>query len=257
MDKLLHAKDISIEFGGLKALNNFNLEIAKGELVGLIGPNGAGKTTAFNVLTGIYPPSSGEYELFGQVIQNKKPYQLVEMGLARTFQNIRLFKHLSVLQNVRVPQNNAMTYSIGAGMFRTKKYWQEENEFNKRALDILKLFEMDHLAEYEATSLPYGEQRKLEIARAMASNPKILLLDEPAAGMNPKETEDLMKTIRFIRDEFGISILLIEHDMKLVLGICERLVVLDMGNIIAEGDPLEVVNNKNVIKAYLGNGDDD
>ena len=172
-------------------------------------------------------------------------------------ENIRLFKHLSVLQNVRVPQNNAMTYSIGAGMFRTKKYWQEENEFNKRALDILKLFEMDHLAEYEATSLPYGEQRKLEIARAMASNPKILLLDEPAAGMNPKETEDLMKTIRFIRDEFGISILLIEHDMKLVLGICERLVVLDMGNIIAEGDPLEVVNNKNVIKAYLGNGDDD
>ena len=256
MTKLMDARNISIEFGGLKALNNFNMEINSGELVGLIGPNGAGKTTAFNVLTGIYQPSSGEYELFGEVIKNRKPYQLVESGLARTFQNIRLFKHLSVLQNVRVPQNNSMTYSIGAGMFRTKNYWKEENEYNKRALDILKIFEMDHLAEYEATSLPYGEQRKLEIARAMASSPKILLLDEPAAGMNPKETEELMKTIRFIRDEFGIAILLIEHDMKMVLGICERLVVLDMGNIIAEGDPMEVVNDKNVIKAYLGTGDE-
>ena len=254
---ILNAKDISITFGALKAVTDFNLEIKENELVGLIGPNGAGKTTVFNILTGVYSPTSGEYKFNGEVINKMPTFKLVKKGLARTFQNIRLFKYLSVLQNVLVANNFNMKYGILAGMFRTPKYWREEKEAEKKAMDLLKIFGLEEYAHTAAGNLPYGKQRKLEIARAMATNPKVLLLDEPAAGMNPTETEELMNTIRLIRDKFNIAILLIEHDMKLVLGICERLVVLDHGNIIASGDPKKVVNDPAVVTAYLGQDDED
>ena len=254
---ILKAKDISITFGALKAVTDFNLEIKENELVGLIGPNGAGKTTVFNILTGVYSPTSGEYKFNGEVINKMPTFKLVKKGLARTFQNIRLFKYLSVLQNVLVANNFNMKYGILAGMFRTPKYWREEKEAEKKAMDLLKIFGLEEYAHTAAGNLPYGKQRKLEIARAMATNPKVLLLDEPAAGMNPTETEELMNTIRLIRDKFNIAILLIEHDMKLVLGICERLVVLDRGNIIASGDPRKVVNDPAVVTAYLGQDDED
>lgn len=254
---LLVAKDISISFGALKAVDNFNLEINLGELIGLIGPNGAGKTTVFNILTGVYNASSGEYTLDGENVIKTSTSALVKKGLARTFQNIRLFKYLSVLDNVVAAYNFRMKYGILSGMLRFPNFWKEEKEAKEKAMALLKIFDLDKYANMHAGNLPYGEQRKLEIARAMATEPKILLLDEPAAGMNPKETEDLMNTIKLIRDKFGIAVLLIEHDMKLVLGICERLVVLNYGQILASGDPKEVINNPKVVEAYLGKEEDE
>ena len=254
---LLVAKDTSISFGALKAVDNFNLEINSGELIGLIGPNGAGKTTVFNILTGVYNASSGEYTLDGENVIKTSTSALVKKGLARTFQNIRLFKYLSVLDNVVAAYNFRMKYGILSGMLRFPNFWREEKEAKEKAMALLKIFDLDKYAEMHAGNLPYGEQRKLEIARAMATEPKILLLDEPAAGMNPKETEDLMNTIKLIRDKFGIAVLLIEHDMKLVLGICERLVVLNYGQILASGDPKEVINNPQVVEAYLGKEEDE
>ena len=254
---LLVAKDISISFRALKAVDNFNLEINSGELIGLIGPNGAGKTTVFNILTGVYNASSGEYTLDGENVIKTSTSALVKKGLARTFQNIRLFKYLSVLDNVVAAYNFRMKYGILSGMLRFPNFWREEKEAKEKAMALLKIFDLDKYAEMHAGNLPYGEQRKLEIARAMATEPKILLLDEPAAGMNPKETEDLMNTIKLIRDKFGIAVLLIEHDMKLVLGICERLVVLNYGQILASGDPKEVINNPQVVEAYLGKEEDE
>ena len=254
---LLVAKDISISFGALKAVDSFNLEINSGELIGLIGPNGAGKTTVFNILTGVYNASSGEYTLDGENVIKTSTSALVKKGLARTFQNIRLFKYLSVLDNVVAAYNFRMKYGILSGMLRFPNFWREEKEAKEKAMTLLKIFDLDKYANMHAGNLPYGEQRKLEIARAMATEPKILLLDEPAAGMNPKETEDLMNTIKLIRDKFGIAVLLIEHDMKLVLGICERLVVLNYGKILASGKPNEVINNPQVIEAYLGKEEDE
>ena len=254
---LLVAKDISISFGALKAVDSFNLEIKSGELIGLIGPNGAGKTTVFNILTGVYNASSGEYTLDGEDVIRTSTSALVKKGLARTFQNIRLFKYLSVLDNVVAAYNFRMKYGILSGMLRFPNFWREEKEAKEKAMTLLKIFDLDKYANMHAGNLPYGEQRKLEIARAMATEPKILLLDEPAAGMNPKETEDLMNTIKLIRDKFGIAVLLIEHDMKLVLGICERLVVLNYGQILASGDPQEVINNPKVVEAYLGKEEDE
>ncbi|PHI09053.1 ABC transporter ATP-binding protein [Fusobacterium polymorphum] len=254
---LLVAKDISISFGALKAVDSFNLEINSGELIGLIGPNGAGKTTVFNILTGVYNASSGEYTLDGENVIKTSTSALVKKGLARTFQNIRLFKYLSVLDNVVAAYNFRMKYGILSGMLRFPNFWREEKEAKEKAMTLLKIFDLDKYAGMHAGNLPYGEQRKLEIARAMATEPKILLLDEPAAGMNPKETEDLMNTIKLIRDKFGIAVLLIEHDMKLVLGICERLVVLNYGQILASGDPQEVINNPKVVEAYLGKEEDE
>ena len=254
---LLVAKNISISFGALKAVDKFNLEIKSGELIGLIGPNGAGKTTVFNILTGVYNASSGEYTLDGENVIKTSTSALVKKGLARTFQNIRLFKYLSVLDNVVAAYNFRMKYGILSGMLRFPNFWREEKEAKEKAMALLKIFDLDKYAGMHAGNLPYGEQRKLEIARAMATEPKILLLDEPAAGMNPKETEDLMNTIKLIRDKFGIAVLLIEHDMKLVLGICERLVVLNYGQILASGDPKEVINNPQVVEAYLGKEEDE
>ena len=253
---ILVAKDISITFGALKAVDNFNIEIKSGELIGLIGPNGAGKTTVFNILTGVYNASSGEYTLDGQNVIKTSTSALVKKGLARTFQNIRLFKYLSVVDNVVAAYNFRMKYGIFKGMFRTPAYWKEEKAAREKAIELLKIFDLDKYANTHAGNLPYGEQRKLEIARAMATEPKILLLDEPAAGMNPKETEDLMNTIKLIRDKFGIAVLLIEHDMKLVLGICERLIVLNHGTILASGEPTKVINDPRVVEAYLGKGDE-
>lgn len=252
MDKVLVTKDIGINFGGLKAVDKFNLTIKKKELLGLIGPNGAGKTTVFNILTGVYEPTEGEYYLDGNKIKKTSTHKLVKKGIGRTFQNIRLFKYLTVLQNVKVAFNYRMKYGYLAGMFRLPSYWREEKDIEEKSMELLKIFSLEKHKDLRANQLPYGEQRKLEIARAMATKPKVLLLDEPAAGMNPSETDELMKTIRMIKDNFDISILLIEHDMKLVLGICENITVLDHGKIIAKGKPDEIVNDKDVIRAYLG-----
>lgn len=251
-EKLLTAKDVSITFGGLRAVSDLTMDIYEGELLGLIGPNGAGKTTVFNMITGVYAPTVGDIFFRGENIAGKSPEAIVRKGIARTFQNIRLFGYLSVLDNVKIAANLEMHYGILAGTFRTKSYWKEEREITKRAMELLKIFDLDGYKHYSAHSLPYGKQRKLEIARAMATRPKLLLLDEPAAGMNPIETEELMETIALIRREFGMTILLIEHDMKLVLGICERLMVLNYGQEIASGDPRTVINDPRVVEAYLG-----
>lgn len=251
-DTILTTKDLTITFGGLTAVKDFNMELKKGELLGLIGPNGAGKTTVFNMITGVYSPTEGEILLDGEPIQGLHTEKIVEKGIARTFQNIRLFGYLSVLDNVKIAANLEMDYGILQGMFRTPAYWREEREITAKAMSILQIFDLDRYKHFSAHSLPYGQQRKLEIARAMATNPKVLLLDEPAAGMNPIETEELMETIDLIRKKFDMTILLIEHDMKLVLGICERLMVLNYGQTIAEGDPHEVINDPTVVSAYLG-----
>lgn len=251
-EPVLIAKNLGITFGGLKAVSNFNLDINQGELVGLIGPNGAGKTTVFNLLTGVYEPTEGEFFLNGVRMNGKKTYQVVESGIARTFQNIRLFKKLTVLENVKVAFCKNTHYSIPKAIFRFKSYWKEESEIDKKSRELLALFNLEDKADYLADNLPYGAQRKLEIARALATDMKLLLLDEPAAGMNPTETAELLQCINLIRQKFNVSILLIEHDMSLVMNICERIVVIDYGSTIACGLPNEIANNKKVITAYLG-----
>ena len=249
---MLEVKNLCIQFGGLKAVDNFNLTINKGQLYGLIGPNGAGKTTVFNMLTGVYKPTSGSIILDGLNITGKHPAQINKDGIARTFQNIRLFKEMSVLDNVKVGLHNQKKYSTIEGILRLPRYFREEKEMDERATELLKVFELDGEKEQLASNLPYGKQRKLEIARALATNPKLLLLDEPAAGMNPNETAELMNTIRFVRDNFDMTILLIEHDMKLVSGICEKVTVLNFGQELAKGETAEVLNDPRVITAYLG-----
>ncbi len=249
---MLDVKNLSISFGGLKAVDDFNITIEKGQLYGLIGPNGAGKTTIFNLLTGVYKPDSGRILLDGQDITGHKAIQINQAGIARTFQNIRLFKDLSVLDNVKVGLHNHHKYSTLSAIFRLPSYYKVEKEMDEQAMELLKVFDLDKEFDYKASNLPYGKQRKLEIARALATDPKLLLLDEPAAGMNPNETAELMKTIRFVRDHFDMTVLLIEHDMKLVSGICERLTVLNFGHMLAEGPTSEVLSNPEVVKAYLG-----
>lgn len=249
---LLEVKNLGISFGGLRAVNEFHMEIEKGCLYGLIGPNGAGKTTVFNLLTGVYKPTEGIIILDGENIVGKKTIDINKAGIARTFQNIRLFKGLSVLDNVKVGLHNHHKYSTIEGILRLPKYYKVEKEMDEKALELLSVFGLDKYADTLAANLPYGKQRELEITRALATEPKLLLLDEPAAGMNPNETQDLMNTIRFVRDKFDMTILLIEHDMKLVSGICEKLTVLNFGQVLAEGETSEVLNNPEVIKAYLG-----
>ena len=249
---VMKAEHLGITFGGLHAVNDFNMEMYPGELVGLIGPNGAGKTTVFNLLTGVYQPTEGNFYLGGKSMLGKKPHEMVKEGIARTFQNIRLFKDLTVLDNVKVAFNQSMRYSVLGGILRLPSYWKEEAEIDRKAREILSVFHMENEVDQKAQNLPYGRQRKLEIARAIATGSKILLLDEPAAGMNPTETAELMEAISTIRTRFGVSILLIEHDMSLGLSICERIIVVNYGQIIAAGTPYEVANNPEVIGAYLG-----
>ena len=251
-DTLLKVTNLGISFGGLRAVDNFNMTIEKGELYGLIGPNGAGKTTVFNMLTGVYKPTDGEILLDGQNITGKKTIEINKSGIARTFQNIRLFSDMSVIDNVKVGLHNQIKYSAASGIFRMPGFFKGEREMNDRAMELLKVFSLEKEAKYLASNLPYGKQRKLEIARALATNPKLLLLDEPAAGMNPNETQELMDTIRFVRDNFDMTILLIEHDMKLVSGICEKLTVLNFGQVLTSGSTANVLKNPEVIVAYLG-----
>ncbi len=249
---LLEVKNLGISFGGLRAVDSFNISIEKGQLYGLIGPNGAGKTTVFNLLTGVYKPNEGIVTLDGKNITGKKTIEINKEGVARTFQNIRLFKDMSVLDNVKVGLHNKHHYSTLEGILRLPRYRKVEKEMNEQAMELLDVFDLAGQADYLASNLPYGKQRKLEIARALATEPKLLLLDEPAAGMNPNETQELMDTIHFVRDKFDMTILLIEHDMKLVSGICEKLTVLNFGQVLAEGGTGEVLNNPQVITAYLG-----
>ena len=249
---MLECKNLGIQFGGLKAVDSFNLNIEKGMLYGLIGPNGAGKTTVFNLLTGVYKPTTGTIRLDGKLINGKTPTQINNMGIARTFQNIRLFSNMSVLDNVKVALHEKVKYPLLASMTHMFGFNKKEKEMDELATDILKVFSLDDKSDTLSGNLPYGEQRKLEIARALATSPSLLLLDEPAAGMNPNETEELMETIRQIRDRYNLTILLIEHDMKLVAGICEKLSVLNFGTELASGTPGEVLNNPEVITAYLG-----
>ena len=249
---LLSIKNLGIQFGGLRAVDEFNLEIEKGELYGLIGPNGAGKTTVFNMLTGVYKPTAGEIVLDGKNITGKKQIEINKLGVARTFQNIRLFSQLSVLDNVKAGLHNQYKYSTFSGIFRLPTFFKTEKKMNARAMELLKVFDLQDEADLLASNLPYGKQRKLEIARALATNPKLLLLDEPAAGINPNETAELMDTIKFVRKEFDMTILLIEHDMRLVSGICEKLTVLNFGKVLAQGKTAEVLSNPEVITAYLG-----
>ncbi|HJC20274.1 MAG TPA: ABC transporter ATP-binding protein [Candidatus Butyricicoccus avicola] len=249
---MLEVIKLGISFGGLRAVDDLSMKIEEGALVGLIGPNGAGKTTVFNMLTGVYRPTDGGIRLDNQNLIGKKPHDICKLGVARTFQNIRLFQKLTVLDNVKVALHNQVTYNLFESMVHLGSYRKKEKEMDRRALEILKVFDLDHEAGNLAANLPYGKQRKLEIARALATNPKLLLLDEPAAGMNPNETGELMDTIRLVREKYGVTILLIEHDMKLVQGICEYLYVLNFGKLLAEGTPKEVLNDPAVIKAYLG-----
>ena len=249
---LLDVKTLGISFGGLRAVDEFNMSIDQGCLYGLIGPNGAGKTTIFNLLTGVYTPDTGKIIVDDKDITGKNTIEINKAGVARTFQNIRLFSNLSVLDNVKIGLHNKNRYSTFAGIFRLPKYYKMEKEMNERTMALLKIFDLDKDAEVKASNLPYGKQRKLEITRALATEPKLLLLDEPAAGMNPMETAELMNTIKFVRDEFNMTVLLIEHDMNLVSGICEELTVLNFGRILAQGETSKVLNDPEVIKAYLG-----
>lgn len=249
---LLEVKNLSISFGGLKAVDNFHINIEKGQLYGLIGPNGAGKTTIFNLLTGVYKPNAGSIVLDDVNITGKSTIEINQAGIARTFQNIRLFKDMSVIDNVKAGLHNHHKYSTVEGIFRLPRYFKIEKEMDEEAMNLLKVFDLDKECDFKASNLPYGKQRKLEIARALATEPKLLLLDEPAAGMNPNETAELMDTIRFVRDNFNMTVLLIEHDMKLVSGICEKLTVLNFGQVLREGATSDVLHDPEVIKAYLG-----
>ena len=249
---MLEVTELGISFGGLRAVDELSMSIEKGALVGLIGPNGAGKTTVFNMLTGVYRPTDGGIRLDGQNLIGKKPHEICKMGVARTFQNIRLFQELTVLDNVKIGLHNQMPYTLAESVFHLGSYHKKERAMDLRALEILSVFDLQGMADFKAANLPYGKQRKLEIARALATEPKLLLLDEPAAGMNPNETAELMDTIRLVRDKFDVTILLIEHDMKLVSGICEYLYVLNFGRELAQGAPAEVLRNPEVVTAYLG-----
>lgn len=249
---MLEIKELSIQFGGLRAVDGLNMTVQKGQLYGLIGPNGAGKTTVFNMLTGVYKPTSGGIFLDGVEITGKSPAEINRSGVARTFQNIRLFKNMSVLDNVKSGMHNEAKYTAIEGVLRLPRYFKEEKRITEKAVELLKVFELDGEKDQLAANLPYGKQRKLEICRALATNPKLLLLDEPAAGMNPNETAELMETIHFVRDKFDMTILLIEHDMKLVSGICEELTVLNFGQKLAGGKTSDVLADPKVITAYLG-----
>ena len=249
---LLDVKHLTKNFGGLTAVGDVTLELNEGELVGLIGPNGAGKTTLFNLLTGVYEPSEGTITLDGNLLNGKKPYHIAALGLSRTFQNIRLFKEMTVLDNVLVGLANSHKQNIVASLLRLPSYYSSEKELRQKALDLLAIFDLDGEADTLAKNLPYGQQRRLEIVRALATEPKILFLDEPAAGMNPQETAELTQLIRQIKEEFNITIMFIEHDMSLVMEVTERIYVLEYGRVIAHGTPDEIKNDKRVIEAYLG-----
>lgn len=249
---ILETRNLGIEFGGLKAVDDVNISIGRTEITGLIGPNGAGKTTIFNLLTKVYEPTSGTIMFNGKDTHSMNTVSINKAGIARTFQNIRLFGNLTVEENVKIGLHNQIKYGMLNGVLRLPKYWKQEKAQHEKALELLSIFDMEHMAKYQAGSLPYGAQRRLEIVRALATDPKLLLLDEPAAGMNPSETADLMANIVKIRDTFGIAILLIEHDMQLVMGVCEGIAVLNFGRIIAKGTPDEIQANPDVIEAYLG-----
>ena len=249
---VLETKKLGITFGGLKAVQDFNIQIYQGELVGLIGPNGAGKTTVFNMLTGVYVPTEGTVLLNGVPLNGKKTHQFVAAGVARTFQNIRLFKQMTVIENVKTAFTKDIRYNMLDATFRTPKFWKAEKEMTEKAMDLLAICHLEDKADVIAANLPYGQQRKLEIARALATDMKVLLLDEPAAGMNPTETAELLACINTIRDRFGVAILLIEHDMSLVMNVCQRIQVIDYGQTIASGLPEEIARNPRVIAAYLG-----
>lgn len=253
---VLKTENLGIDFGGLTAVNNFNIEMEAHEIYGLIGPNGAGKTTIFNLLTKVYEPSRGKIYLDGQEITNESIVSVNKLGIARTFQNIRLFKDLTVLDNVKVGLHHFAKYNLFESVLKLPRYRKEEKEIETKALELLKVLGLDEFVNAKAKNLPYGKQRKLEIARALATHPKLLLLDEPAAGMNPTETAELMDTIQLIKDQFDISILLIEHDMKFVMGICKQITVLNFGQVLATGTPDEIKNNPEVIAAYLGSDED-
>ena len=249
---MLEVKNIGISFGGLKAVDNFSLTLEENELSGLIGPNGAGKTTIFNLLTGVYRPDKGSIRLDGKELTGKSSIEINQAGIARTFQNIRLFSNLSVLDNVKAGLHNHYPYTTLEGILRLPRFRAQEKEMNRRATELLEVFHLEQFADTRAKNLPYGSQRKLEIARALATEPKLLLLDEPAAGMNPNETAELMETIQLVQKRFRMTILLIEHDMKLVSGICERLTVLNFGKVLKQGETQEVLHDPEVVKAYLG-----
>lgn len=254
---VLEARHLGVEFGGLKAVDDFNLTIGKTEIAGLIGPNGAGKTTVFNLLTKVYQPTTGTVLVEGKDTATMNTVQANKLGIARTFQNIRLFGNMSVEDNVRIGLHNQIKYGMFSGIFRMPAFWNKEKQQHEKALELLSIFDMQGMAKYKAGSLPYGAQRRLEIVRALATNPKLLLLDEPAAGMNPHETQELMENIIKIRDQFQIAVMLIEHDMRLVMGICEGICVLNYGRVIAKGTPSEIQSNPTVVEAYLGKRKED